>query len=629
MSRIPVSLALALPALLQCLPTSAWGRSVSVLTPPFALDTGGEAAALGSGHLGLAALVLLAAAVLLRGRLGLLRRSRLLRARAALPGLALLCALLPAGRAAQELELRDALAVQRPGTGLVEIRFTLHAPAGERVRIDCELSRDGGLSWEVPARSLQGDLGDSVEPGPERLILWDAAADEPAALGTAYVARLTAQTSPFVLMRPIRTTHEQTEYFYAFRARAQDLSAVSYRLVQGPEGMKVDPATGDVLWRPQQPGTFPGELAAAAAGGAETAQAFELRVLEDLWRAGDLHVHTTHSTDGTRGDPDQYRERARTVWTRKPQGLDWLTFSDHTDTTDGDYPTWDDAARLTTPDFVVIPGSEVSNRFDGHFGAIPRDLASFDHSGDYRTRWEDPSATNQEQLDEIRRRGGWSIVNHPFGPLWLKYDFSSKDFDAIEIWNGGGHNNDLDSKAVEWWLDLLGEGLPIVAVGGSDCHRYDEPRSPKLGEPTTHVWARRLDFASLTAGLFAGRVVVADHDNFLELRARAGWSGHEAMIGDTLELAPGEPVRFSMVGHCRYGSDVKLWALHPGQRGRDKRLLRSVHTPNGFTGRSSFEVHVTEVPAGDTIYYAETHHLALPLDNVDYVRTNALRVRVR
>jgi formylglycine-generating enzyme len=65
-------------------------------------------------------------------------------------------------------------------TQQVEIRYDLQDADSATVRVSLQVSEDGGGTWNVPATSLSGfGFGDSVAPGNDRYILWNAPADWP------------------------------------------------------------------------------------------------------------------------------------------------------------------------------------------------------------------------------------------------------------------------------------------------------------------------------------------------------------------------------------------------------------------------------------------------------------------
>ena len=68
-------------------------------------------------------------------------------------------------------------AAQRPGTKLVDIYYDLAHLDTNSVRVDIFLSADGGATWDLPARSLEGSFGARIHPGTNKHVLWDAGID--------------------------------------------------------------------------------------------------------------------------------------------------------------------------------------------------------------------------------------------------------------------------------------------------------------------------------------------------------------------------------------------------------------------------------------------------------------------
>jgi formylglycine-generating enzyme required for sulfatase activity len=67
-------------------------------------------------------------------------------------------------------------ASQRPGTKLVDISYAV-AYGGGPVTIWIEVSNDGGRSFIVPAKTFSGHIGQNVQPGTNRTVVWNAEAD--------------------------------------------------------------------------------------------------------------------------------------------------------------------------------------------------------------------------------------------------------------------------------------------------------------------------------------------------------------------------------------------------------------------------------------------------------------------
>lgn len=374
--------------------------------------------------------------------------------------------------------------------------------------------------------------------------------------------------------------------------------------------------------------------------GPELRQRWELAVRDNRWYAGDLHVHTRHSERGDEagGVMAYYRrminaapsDAGETFADRRRRSLrgrlHWLVFSDHTDRELAecgrhfhdfcvggeplDVATGRGVARMLTesdPTTLLVVGSEISNKFDGHFGFIPKNpfpghpiyapgytdhAADFDRDfgfgpGVFPERWVDATSTNGQQIALAQEIGGLVIVNHENPPtIWMTYDWSSLAMDGLEVWNGGNRHDQSDDDAYHGKLDVnaiaednaLGAELPedplersyigllktgrwpVALVGGSDTHDFNEivcgdfpcdPTNAELASPTTAVWADRFVWADgargVGDGLAAGRVVVHDRSNFIDLRVTHG--DREHLVGDTIAgYQPGEPLDLRAFG---------------------------------------------------------------------------------
>lgn len=361
--------------------------------------------------------------------------------------------------------------------------------------------------------------------------------------------------------------------------------------------------------------------------GPELTQEWSIAVRRNHWYSGDMHVHTKHSERGEEaGSTWDYVRRMRNEATndagdsfasrrfRSLRGrLHWVIFSEHTnnemeecgrhfaayciDDAALDVATGRDVAREYTEmldgEVLLVGGSEISNKYDGHFGFLPRNPfpghpiyapGYFDNPTDYdldvgygagtmRERWIDGAATNTEEIAQIRDMGGLAIVNHETAAaFWIRFDWTTTDIDGLEVWNGGNRHDKYDDSAYNGevdlnditednlldaeipedpiehsWLGLLKTGRwPLALVGGSDTHDYNEvvcfdgpcdPTNAEFAVPTTSVWAPHFVWADGRDGvgdaLAAGRAVVHDQSNFIDLRITH--SGHEYGIGDTIE----------------------------------------------------------------------------------------------
>jgi hypothetical protein len=100
----------------------------------------------------------------------------------------LLLALAPAASADEISEV----SFRQTADDRVEVRYRLTAPAGSRFRVELEASEDGGNRFTLRPITVEGDVGEGVEPGPEKVILWDALADVGRLVGERFVFRVVA-----------------------------------------------------------------------------------------------------------------------------------------------------------------------------------------------------------------------------------------------------------------------------------------------------------------------------------------------------------------------------------------------------------------------------------------------------
>jgi hypothetical protein len=432
-------------------------------------------------------------------------------------------------------------------------------------------------------------------------------------------------------------------------------------------------------------------IADDGAWGPELTLTWSVAVRDNLWYSGDMHVHTKHSERGEEaGAVWDYVQRMRNEVpndagqnfasrrVRSLRGrLHWLIFSEHTNNEMeecgrhfsqwcvADAPqeaaTGRDVVREITEqlggDVLLVVGSEVSNKFDGHFGFLPRnpfpdhpiyapgygeDATDYEYDvghgpGTIRERWVDPAATNVEEIAQIRAMNALAIVNHETGPaFWVSFDWSTTDVDGLEVWNGGNRHDSYDDGAYHGgldlntvteddllqvdiperpidrsWVGLLKTGRwPLALVGGSDVHDYNEvvcfdgpcdPTQAELATPTTSVWAPSFVWANgidgVGDGLAAGRVAVHDRSNFIDLRLVH--DGREYGIGDTVEeYEPGSPIELRAFGRVSEFVDG------------DNRVLLILGT----------RVDVTD-PSVDVLYSSEdSQHFIKEMQGKDHMR---------
>jgi hypothetical protein len=214
-----------------------------------------------------------------------------------------------------------------------------------------------------------------------------------------------------------------------------------------------------------------------------------------------------------------------------------------------EFPYWDEAANLTDEAFLFIDGNEISpvdeNEIGptGHVGCAPRDLATFDRDYVFTDRPRG-AVTGGETLQQAAEAGCFATLNHPYAlASWTAFDWTSTDYDAIEVYNGTAGWDQGDFDALEAWACDITLGRTPTAVAGSDNHRIEiEPpgslTNPPLAWPTTWVWADALSWPEVMSGLEGGRVSVSDDGNPLELDVYDPQGTWLAMMGDAIAIQP-------------------------------------------------------------------------------------------
>jgi len=267
----------------------------------------------------------------------------------------------------------------------------------------------------------------------------------------------------------------------------------------------------------------------------------------DPWWPGDVHVHATGASNDTGGDstPSEIARVAR------ERGLAFVVLTDHSNSTGSDpgtldedlalhnqgpeFPFWDEVALLSVDDeFLMVDGNEVSPVTDeprvvaprGHIGCLPRDLSTFDRSGAFvdRPRGE---VSGGQALAQALDRGCFAVVNHPYGLApWIMYDWTSRDYDALEVWNGGNGFDAADLAAWDAWRCDLLQGKATTPIGASDNHRVmrappGDVLNPALGSPSTSVRAAALTWPNIMAGLARGDVALHEGESLALLEGHA------------------------------------------------------------------------------------------------------------
>lgn len=390
-----------------------------------------------------------------------------------------------------------------------------------------------------------------------------------------------------------------------------------------------------------------------------------------FWAPGDLHVHASGASNDTRG----MSRPADIAAVARARGLQWLVLTDHSNSTGSDpttrdedpalynrgpeFPYADEAARLSEAGrFVMVDGNEVSPVWSldadagapeprGHVGCIPPgDLAGFRARADAVAFTDRPpgAVRGGDAVAAVHGLGAWAVVNHPyaFAAPHIAYDWTARDYDAMEVWNGSASFDAGDAASVRAWLCDLASGRAVTAVGGSDCHEaaVEYPGSatnPAIGAPTTSVWVTTLTWPAVFEGLRQGRAVVHDAESFVALWAAPTMADRAVMPGDALMVTTGTEAVFELEGTASATSTVTLYRTAAGSC-RDTRAPRMSVTPEVTPAvafrtdvpRGAFRVLArVRVEAGDAVMHAELHARGVSGFEDHVALTNALRVTGR
>lgn len=185
----------------------------------------------------------------------------------------------------------------------------------------------------------------------------------------------------------------------------------------------------------------------------------------------DLHVHTTYSSDSL------ISPKELVFWAKK-NGLNAVAVTDH------NYLEGAFKIAKETPDFLIIPGMEVSSA-DGHIVAL--NVPELIPKG--------YSAT--ETVERIHKAGGVAIACHPYvlGKGCLK-EKVCPTFDAVEVINARAFPFKRSVKKAEETAKKL--GLPRVA--GTDAHY-----GPQIGFGYTLIEAEEASVDAIVKAIVDGR----------------------------------------------------------------------------------------------------------------------------
>lgn len=320
-----------------------------------------------------------------------------------------------------------------------------------------------------------------------------------------------------------------------------------------------------------------------------------------LWRRGDLHLHTVHS--------DGDWTVAELISSARKDGLDFIVITDHNTAS---HHAEIDRARAGSRPLLILRGEEITT-YGGHANAwgLPAGIWI-----DFRVRAGD-AARMSKVAAQAHRSGALISINHPFalcgGCAW-SYAAASRDFDAVEVWNGAW--DPTDESALKMWDEMLRSGRRLTAIASSDSHR---PANP-IGQPTTRVAASALTQTGLLAGIREGRVYLTSEAARplvrFEAETRQGRRRSRWIVGDEIRLSAPGAVRFF----------ISATAASPAAT---VSLIANGQVIQSWPAKSDGQPQMIEIECRQDSYYRlevrDQTKSALALTNPIYVKIRARR----
>ena len=296
----------------------------------------------------------------------------------------------------------------------------------------------------------------------------------------------------------------------------------------------------------------------------------------DGWLVGDLHAHTSYSSDGFDSVASQIAmaqaledpEFLAVYPAYEGHGLDFLAFTDHGNV---------DAA--TDPDFtserlVLIPGAE------WNFSIAEANLHGLDQRITVDLEGDGVDADDvRAAVEAVHQLGVNFSINHPTAANY-PFAWDVRTHDSLEVWNAGwalsvppadattsvdweaahgeaspfwrraiqAHSLHAGGEALVLYEAMLARGVHVAAVGGSDRHILFLP-----GFPTTRVLVEdggAADLENVLAGIRSRRTFVSRGPAGPQLLLEVDSASGAAMMGDQPTVVPGETVTIT-VGTAR------------------------------------------------------------------------------
>lgn len=100
------------------------------------------------------------------------------------------------------------VAQRTDGSRLVDIEYSVTNSEGGLLAIAVSISADSGQSWTFPVLGMTGDVGQGIEPGDDKSIIWDLNSYGPEIVGEGFRVRISASDTGIV-----PSTHSPDNYW--------------------------------------------------------------------------------------------------------------------------------------------------------------------------------------------------------------------------------------------------------------------------------------------------------------------------------------------------------------------------------------------------------------------------------
>ena len=218
-------------------------------------------------------------------------------------------------------------------------------------------------------------------------------------------------------------------------------------------------------------------------------------VHSQMWYKGNTHVHTTlcgHADTTPNQVAQWYHDR----------GYNFLILSEHNQFID---PSTIQLKGEVRGDFLLVPGEEVT-------GPVHSTAMNVSRLVPWEFKDKNRSKIIQNHVDETRKAGGTTILNHP---LWKRYIQSHeilpvKNLYMFELFNAHpgvknfqtAHNPSTE----QLWDALLEKGMTIYGVSADDAHKLAKwgEKENNPGRGWVMVRSKKLSSDSLTAAMLKG-----------------------------------------------------------------------------------------------------------------------------